>query len=311
MHSILSRTLIFFLPVLFSCAGSKLGSAHTKEEMKMNISESPNVIDYGILKQQEVPNLAGRLEKGRGPMTGLIGGAVSFATDAVKQMIAKDEKKYTAEYQYALTGLYFYDQLSLDGPFDPIGMQFKGFRLIRMFDNDGKKDTAMVADFELDQTNPYEIINNSIFRLKLKDIRLNYAKAKVPNNNNFLNMDFEISFKTSYVNGQGDIYKNVELGKFYFFLRNAPLDKSTPEYTAYYEKQKGKVIDGQSFIIPRSFGYHMTGMNMTEPAYSQGAYNIEVKVKESSKNLFVNQLIIDNSGNFVDVLENQLKKKLK
>ncbi len=312
----MKHRFIKFIPVFLSlifigCAGSKLGSAHSKEQVKMNISESPDVINYAGLQQQVVPNLADRLDKGRGPMTGLIGGAVSFATNAVKQMIAKDKKKYTAEYKYALTGLYFYDQLSLEGPFDPIGMQFNGFRVVRTFDNNGVQDTALVADFELDTSNPYEIINNSIFRLKLKSLKLNYAKAKVPKNNDKLNMDFEISFKSSYVNADGDIFKNVELGKFYFFLRNAPLDKSEEGYEAYYAGLEGKKLDGQSFIIPRSFGYHMTGYNTTEPAFSQGAYNIEVNVKESSKNLFVNQMIIDNSGNLIDVLGDQLKKKLK
>lgn len=295
---------------LAGCIGSKYGSASNSERIQMNIKEKTDVIDYSALKEQSVPDLANR-GQGRGPMTGLTLGAVSLATNAVKQMIAKDKKKYTAEYDYALTDLYFYDQLSTENPFDPIGMQFNGFRLVRTFEHKGVTDTAMVAEFELDTSNPYEIINNSIFRLKLKSLRLNYAKAKVPANNKLLNMDFEISFHTSYVNGQGELFKHVELGKFFFFLRKAPLDKNAEGYTAYYEQLKGKKLEGQSFIVPRSFGYHMTGINSVEPAYSQGAYTIEVKVKESSKNTFVNQLIIDNSNKLVDALGDQLKKKLK
>ncbi|ANE53037.1 hypothetical protein [Flavisolibacter tropicus] len=295
---------------LAGCIGSKLGSANNKEKVQMNIKEKVDVIDYALLKEQTVPSFASRGQS-RGPMTGLTLGAVSLATNAVKQMIAKDKKKYTAEYDYALTDLYFYDQLSTENPFDPIGMQFSGFRLVRTFQNKGVTDTAMIADFELDATNPYEIINNSIFRLKLKSLQLNYAKAKVPANNKLLNMDFEISFHTSYVNGQGVLFKNIELGKFYFFLRKAPLDKNEEGYTAYFEKLKGKKLEGQSFIVPRSFGYHMSNSNTVEPAYSQGAYTIQVKVKESSKNTFVNQMIIDNSNKLVDALGDQLKKKLK
>jgi hypothetical protein len=89
------------------------------------------------------------------------------------------------------------------------------------------------------------------------------------------------------------------------------LDKSGEGYTAYYEKLKGKTLEGKSFIVPRSFGYHITGQNLTEPAFSQGAYTINVKVKESSKNTFVNELVIDNSGKIVDALGDQLKKRLK
>ena len=306
-----AMTLVLFSYMLYSCAGSRQGSATSNEEVKMNIKETPGVIDYAVLQQQEVPDMASRSAKGRGPMTGIVGGAVSLASSAVKQMIEKDKKKYNAEYDYALTDLYFYDQLSVDGPFDPLGLQFSGFKLVRTFENNGKTDTALTAIFELDAANPYEILNNAVFRLKLKSLQLNYAKAKVPGNNNFLNMDFEITFNSSYVNSQGSLFKNMELGKFYFFLRKAPLDKNSPGYEEYYKNLADKKLDGQSFIVPRSFGYHITGKNSAQPSYSQGAYNITVNVKESSKNTFVNQLIIDNSSQMVDALGGALKKQLK
>jgi len=312
IQSFFKHRVLFLIPVLFfmSCSGSRYGSASKNEKMQMKIDEAPDVINYQSLKTQAVPDLADRGTASRGPLSGLVGGAVSLATNAVKQMIDKDKKKYTAEYNYAITDLYFYDQLSLEGPFDPIGLQFSGFKLIRTFMQDGVLDTALIAEFELDTDNPYELINNSIFRLKLKSLELNYAKAKVPANNNFLNMDFEITFNTSYVNQDAQLFKNIELGKFYFFLRHAPLNKEAPGYDAFYENLKGEKLTGQSFIVPRSFGYHVTGVNRTEPAFSQGNYNIQVNVKESSKNTFVNQLIIDNSGKLVDALGGAIKKKL-
>jgi hypothetical protein len=297
------------LSALFiSCAGSRQGSAVQSEGVQMQIHEKTDVINYGNLQMQDVPDMASRGTGNRGPLTGLIGGAVSLATSAVKQMIANDQKKYNAEYSYGLTDLYFYDQLSVEGPFDPLGLQFSGFKLVRTFNNNGKLDTALTAEFELDTNNPYEILNNALFRLKLKSFHLNYAKAKVPGNNNYLNMDFEIIFNSSYVNSQGALFKNMELGKFYFFLRKAPLDKNQAGYDDYYKSLVGKKLDGQSFIVPRSYGYHIVGKNNAQPSYSQGAYNITVNVKESSKNTFVNQLIIDNSGQLVDALGGALKK---
>lgn len=301
-----------FIAVTFNCcSASRQGYAAKNDEVKMKISEKPDVIDYAALQQQNVPDMASRADKGRGPLTGIVGGAISLATNTVKQMIAKNKAKFNAEYTYGLTDLYFYDQLSVDGPFDPLGLQFSGFKLVRTFDNGGKMDTALVAEFELDAVNPYEILNNSIFRLKVKSLQLNYAKAKVPQNNNFLNMDFEIIFNSSYVNSNGSLFKNIELGRFYFFLRQAPLDKNAAGYDAYYQNLVGKKLDGQSFIVPRSFGYHITGKNNAQPSYSQGAYNITVHVKESSKNSFVNQMIIDNSGQLVEALGGALKKQLK
>ncbi len=303
--------LAMFSCILCSCAGSRQGSANESEEVKMDIREKPDVINYASLQMQDVPDMASRGAGSRGPLSGIVGGAVSLASNAVKQMIAKDKKKYNAEYSYGLTDLYFYDQLSVEGPFDPLGLQFSGFKLVRIFENEGKMDTALTAEFELDAANPYEILNNAMFRLKLKSLQLNYAKAKVPGNNNYLNMDFEINFNSSYVNSQGALFKNMELGKFYFFLRKAPLDRTQSGYDAFYQNLIGKKLDGQSFIVPRSFGYHVVGKNNAQPSYSQGAYNITVNVKESSKNTFVNQLIIDNSGKLVDALGDQLKKKLK
>jgi hypothetical protein len=123
-------------------------------------------------------------------------------------------------------------------------------------------------------------------------------------------MDFEISFNTSYATGQGQLFKNIELGKFFFFLRNAPLDRSAAGYDAFYNNLKGQKIDGQSFIVPRSYGYHIGENNTPAVSFSQGAYTIDVTVKESSKNKFVNQLIIDNSGKMVDALGDQIKSKI-
>ncbi|POY36626.1 hypothetical protein C3K47_09640 [Solitalea longa] len=311
------QLLLFFGAFAFvftGCIGSKLGSAKQNEDLSAKIKEKSDVIDYALLHQQTVPDLASRgggASRGL-PVAGMAGSVISLATNAVKQMIDNDKKKYTAEYGYALTDLYFYDQLSTTGPFDPIGMQFNSFKLVRTFENNGKQDTAMVAEFELDIENPYSIINNSVFRLRLKDLKINYAKAKVAaNSDKLLNVDFEITFNTSYVNAEGQLFKNVELGKFYLFVRKAPLDITKDGYAEYYQRIKGQKLVGQSFIVPRSFGNHIVGNYTSEPSYSQGAYNISIKVKESSKNSFVNQLVIDNSGKLVDALGDQMKKTLK
>ncbi|RYY40115.1 MAG: hypothetical protein EOO08_07205 [Chitinophagaceae bacterium] len=293
------------------CAGYRAGSAAEREHVTVAIAEKPDVINYALMTKQDVPSLAAR-GGGRGPVAGLAGGAISLATNAIKQMIAKDKARYNAEYSQAMTDLYFYDQLSTQGPFDPIGMQFNGFRLVRTFQNEGRTDTALIADFELDTHNPYEIINNSIFRLKLRSLQLNYAKAKVAaNGKRTLNMDFEIVFNSSYVNGDGVLFKNVELGKFYFFLRDAPLDPSAPGYAEYYNKLQGQPLEGKSFIVPRSFGYHVVAANATEPSFSQGAYDIHINVKESSRNSFVNTMIIDNSANVIDMVGDKIKAKIK
>lgn len=302
--------------LLYACKAADVGSATKNENLNMKISEQRNIIDPEKLPVQQPLTIGERALAERGQRRGLLspvaGSLVSMATNAVKKMIANDKKKYTAAYQVGLTDLYFYDQLSNEGPFDPVGTQFSGFRLIRTFENKKRSnDTALIADFILDTVNFAETINNSIFRVRLKSFDLRYAKAKVTSKEKKLNMDFEISFIASYVGGEGRLYDSVVLGKFYLFLRNAPLDKNAPGYIAYYQKMQDSLLTGKSFIVPRSFGYHREPDGLMKPGYSQGAYSIHVKVKESSKNNFVSKLVFDNANLIIDATGNQLKNKLK
>jgi hypothetical protein len=295
-----------------SCLPSKYGGAKKEESQTMKITETADPINYAMLRPQVIPTMASRGNKERGMIDGIAGTAISLATQGVKLMIERDQKKYVADYTYALNDLYFYDQLSTSSPFDPIGLQFNGFTLIRTFMHNGVLDTAMEARFVLDTDHPYEIINNSMFRLKLAEIKLNYAKAKIAvGNKNKLNMDFEIIFNSSYVNSNGQLFTNAELGKFYFFLRNAPLDKKDPNRQKFYDDLKGTLLDGQSFIVPRSYSYFVNENDKIKPCYSQGRYNITVNVRESSKNSFVNKIIMDNSNKIVESVSNEIKRKVK
>ncbi|MEP7164357.1 MAG: hypothetical protein ABI741_06680 [Ferruginibacter sp.] len=300
--------ILLFLP---GCAGSKVGSVNKGEALNMNIKEKRDIVNFSTLKEQPTLSLASRgNNKARGlDVSSVVGNVVSIATDAIKNVIDNERKKYTASYQFALTDLYFYDQLSNEGPFDPVGMQFAGFKIARTFINsEGNTDTAFIAKFSLDTTNAYEILNNSIFRLRLDDLQLKYAKAKVAaGNEKKLNMDIEISIQSSYVNQDAVLFDNVNLGKFYLFIRDAPLDPAAKNYSAYYSDLKGKLVTGRSFLVPRSFGYHMED-NEAKPGYSQGAYSITVAVKESSKDMFISKVISENTSLMIDTYKEKAIK---
>lgn len=313
--SITAYALILFFVILSACTASKVGSATKQEGLAMKIKEHPNLIDVDKVPPQEALTMTERSLANRGERRGLLaplaGNMVSLASSAVKQMIANDQKKFLASYQFGLNGLYFYDQLSSENPFDPVGMQFGGFRIVRTFQTKtGTNDTALVADFMIDTVNISEIINNSVFRLRLKSFDLRYAKAKVPamNKEKILNMDLQISFMTSYVGADGKLYDSVTLGKFYLNLRQAPLDTASSKYKPYYDSLKDSLLTGKSFIVPRSFGYHREPDGQMKPGYSQGAYSIQVKVMETSKNNFVTKLVFDNANSIIDAGGNQLKK---
>lgn len=308
MNRILS---LFFLVLLVACKSTEYGMANEGENRKLIIQESADVIAYDKIKAQAVPSLSERAEGGRAVgLTSLLGTAVSLGTNMVKTMIAKDKAKYTANYSFGLSDLYFYDQLSTESVFDPVGMQFGGFTVVRTFKNSaGKTDTALVARFALDTSRANEIINNSIFRLRLADLDLRYAKAKISKaQKKNLNLDFEITFRTSYGNEQGQLFDNITLGKFLFNLREAPLDPADPNYASFYSGIKGKRLDGKSFIVPRSFGYFKDINGNYQKAYSQGAYSIQVKITESANNKFVTELISDNSDQIIKILSTEARK---
>ncbi len=309
-------TALLFLAIccliFIGCKTSGHSLALKNELTNIEIEEKHDAISYRSLASQQIPTFLERSSLSRGVFTPVVGSAVSLATNAIKKMIAKDRAKYVANYSFALTDLFFYDQLSAESVFDPVGMQFNGFTLIRTFINSqNQTDTAFIAKFELDISATNEIINNSVFRLKLADFQLFYSKIKMTKaQKNNINMDIEITFNTSYVNELGQLFDNVELGKFYFLLREAPMDKKDPNYSGFYENLQNSRIDGRSFIVPRSFGYYKNAKGDIAKSYSQGAYSISAKVTESANDRFVTKIISDNSNQIIEMIGKGAKSAL-
>jgi len=300
-----------------SCTVSKYSNKIKDDETAMKIAE-----DEAYLASIDNSQPLARGVKSRGIITiSMLAKFASVGAKAVKNFIDNEKKKYTAEYTDGLSSLYFYSHISEKDAWDPEGIQFKDFTFIRTFKNKkGKLDTAVKITFMLDTSKAFEIYNNAIFKLKVKEIEINYAKAKLPTRhwyfpwtylqkekNDKLDMDIEIAFSTTYNSQQGVIYHNQEIGKFYLLVRDAPLNKKDSTYTSYYKDLCGETLDGYSFIVPRSFGHYYNGREYL-PCYSQGNYNITIKIRESGQDKFVDKLIMDNSGVAVDVIANQVKK---
>ena len=271
------KKIIFFLLtaclsslLLVSCGSSRYSGKKKGESVDAGIKEDPAVIHYALFEQQQIPSLADRGDKSRGIAVGQV---LSMAGKGVMALINMERKKYTAGYSQEIHDLMFYDQISSTSAFDPIGMQFNGFSVLRMIKT-GKHttDTAFYAEFEPDLSNPYEIINNSFFRLKVKELRLKYTKAKVASKRwylpwswtaaskrDHLNMDIEIVFRASWVTADGHFYENAEIGKFKLPLRGIPLHPGTKEMNDYFDQQKGKLLDGRCILVPRSYGNYYNG----------------------------------------------------
>lgn len=299
--------------ILFSgCAANKYSSKVEGESVVLKVKEDANLIKYATMQPQNTPELASE-SKSRG-MVDIIGKVASVAVNGVISLVDKEKNKYSASYQNSVGQCYFYNQISESSALDPTGMQFSGFTFLRRVkDNLGKTDTAVYAKFKVDENNAYEIINNSVFKLKLDELKVNYAKAKIMARKWYqplswfmapeyptLNMDFEITITSSFVTREGVIFNDVPAGKFYLTLRNIPLDKTDPTHDKFYANVKNNTIIGRSFLVPRSFGYYYDSKRQIKPSYGQGMYNIVVKVNESSRPNFVQKMLFDNSTEIIE-----------
>lgn len=299
MRSLIYSLTCCFIPLFFCCTPAKKST----DNKYMSINEHSSGLSFRKLQNQE--NLVNSEGNSRGVLDAYL---ISLATNGIKQMIDNRKKKYTAEYSMALTDLHFYNNLSTKGIFDPNGIIFRGFTLVRLVNEDNKTDTAFVAHFLLDTANSYEIANSSMFRLKLDSLDYRIPKAKYKQDKKTINIDFEITFTCSYVNESGSYFSNAVLGKFYFPLRNAPIDKTDTGYAAFYQRLRNKPLTGASFIVPRSYGYYVAEDNILKPSFSWGNYSIATTVTESSKEAFVDKMISDNSDLIINISKSQLGK---
>lgn len=318
------KTLLYytlFCIGLQSCVGSKYSNKRKGESMLLTVMEDSAYLRLHTLKTQQIPTLAMRGASSRGFGVGEL---VSLAAMGVDKLIAIDKSQFTASYGQSVSDLYFYDQISNTGHFDPTGIQFKGLEIKRTVKIHKKDTTALSATFLIDTTHKYEILNSSVFRLRIQDLHLIYSKAKasttkwyVPwtwgnkNIDDKMNMDLEIRFYTSYVTASGNFYDNVLVGKFNLNLRNMPLNPDSDDYKSYYDSLAGDALGGYSFLIPRSCGFAFDEEKELQQIYNQGSYRIEVSVKETGKEKFIKTKLAENSTEIIKEGSSQLIKLLK
>jgi hypothetical protein len=321
----MNRLIIFSLSLLLisACSGSKYSVTKGKPIAQAAPVEDPQLLyKAGYLQEQKIKDFPDKDDPTRS--AALIGQAISLAITAANQVIAAEQKKYTVEYRRKVDHIYFYDQVSNKGVFDPTGMQFDGFEIINeVMLGKGKnkyKDTAMHMSFEVDIDNPYTIINNSVFHLKLKEIEFNYTNAKMAktrwynplswgqkNLDELLNVDVELVLKTTYVTQDGRMLKDEVIGTFLFPIRNMPMNPEHPNYQKFREDLIGRHMQGFSFLIPRSIGHRIAEKGLLEQIYSQGRFSMEIRVRESGRDKFVERTFYENSGSMFKSLEKSAK----
>lgn len=275
----------------------------TKEELCIHARDSSQLLmsKFKKLPSQDIATLKQRIDSARGLVAPMATSLIGYAVSGVKTIIANEKGKYTAVSKFSKTELYFYDQPSLDGPFDPAGMQFTGFDLVRTIRNGGGDvDTAFFASFEVDTSAAGEILNNHIFRLKLTAFREKYIKPKVAMvGKRTMSVEFDISFLTTYVTDRGIIYDSLVLGKFHCMLKDISIEHGDPEYGLCKRSGKEIEVTGKSFIVPRSAGHFKTSEGIV-PGFNQGSYSIIVSVKECTKPNFATSIFVENGNTLLD-----------
>ena len=299
--------ILFFF--FIGCASVESTNKIKGEVVAAKVNEEDDLLAFNSMQGQNVSS--------RG-MEEILGKGVSLAAEGVKKLIAIDREKYTAEYTTALREMYFYKQPSVIGPMDPQQIQFNGFSLTRWVDDKtGRKDTALFLSLKVDTENPYDIINNSLFRLKFDDFKLNYAKCKIPDarwyfpwtwffqNDESINLDIEVIFKASWMTQSGVYYDQIEIGKFIHSIRGLPIRNGQEGFVK--ENLLGKRLNGYSILVPRSYGNYFSNQKTVEECWGQGLYTVQINIKESSKEKFIETLVLDNSSTLVDQMVKRLK----
>ena len=301
--------------LLSSCASYKYSNQNNAENLQITIKEQQDVLAINQLQPQVVA-----MNNARGI---LITEGINLAVNGVKMLIQKEQNKYTAGYKAAKSNMYFYNSISEQGPFDFSGIKFNGFDVLRMIQlKDGTVDTALYISFALDLTNPENIINNSTFSLVVDDFVMKYTKAKIPGfrwympwtaffaKRKHVNVDVDMEFSSSWVNDRSQIFRDEEIGRFFFDLRQVPIDYNSPEYIEFVKNTIGRKVYGFSYLIPRSFGNYITYQNEIQSCFGKGQYNISATITETAKDHFVSRVMSQNKDYILDNMKWEFMDKL-
>ncbi|MBL6963577.1 MAG: hypothetical protein ISR55_07130 [Bacteroidetes bacterium] len=307
-----SLMALFFLS---SCASYTFSNKQQGESVQITIKEQQDVLAINDLKPQVVA-----INSARGV---LVMEGVNMAVNGIKMLIQNEQNKYTANYRTALSDIYYYNFISEQGPFDFTGIKFSGFDILRQVQlKDGTIDTAVYISFVLDLDNPEDIINNSVFHLKVEDFVMKYCKAKIPGfrwylpwtaffaKRKYVNVDMDISFSSSWVNDRSQIFRDEEIGRFFFDLRNVPVDYHSKEYQDYAQNVIGRKLYGFSYLVPRSNGNYVTYQNEIKNCYGKGQYNISAEITETAKDNFVSRVMSQNKDYIMENVKYELINKL-
>lgn len=278
-------TILAIIPFVISCTSAKKATQASSLETK--IVENPDLFRSLSLNATSVQD--------RGIFSPLAGTATSLARNAISGFLERERTRTTLSHFDARSDLYFYDTLSDLHPLDPTGIRFDGLDIIRWMPGEGgSRDTAFYASLELDQSNPNELLNNAVFRLRLVDLKIN--ASEVPDSRRWykpwswfqkqkdtLNLSLGITILASWIDDSMQVHSGVPIGRFEVSLENVPL-KGADGREEFFRHVHEIPVSGYSYLVPRSAGFAYDQNHNLVKRYGQGRFSVEIELFESRVN---------------------------
>ncbi|MDR0798206.1 MAG: hypothetical protein LBN18_00380 [Dysgonamonadaceae bacterium] len=243
------------------------------------------------------------LGAGKGIAGGYVTSFIDLGVNMLGTLITKnaaDRKQWeeivTAENQFQETISTeqsindFYANTSTKSAMDPQGMKFDGIGCLRTVEG----DTAFFISCRLNRDKIDRIINHSKFELTLDTLIIAPYRGNLPNStfdNRFsfddrqnLRIALDITLTSSWMNMQTQLQSDQQLGHFTITIPVAQvdLDKNGRLYYVRQGNAPGKYqIEGESFIVPRSYMGFRDETGEYSDSWGTGEYNISIQLKET------------------------------
>jgi hypothetical protein len=217
--------------------------------------------------------------------------AVEYGIKVLSANIDQEAKKYTAEYVGFVSDDEFYERINGINNDEPAESatnakfkyrQIKIIRKARLI-SDKEPETVSVIELGLKLSS-----DRRFFRFEPESLKLNYAKAKLPEKDNDLDIDINITIESSRIDDKDTVHCGP-IGEATIYLRDVPLKK-----VRNFGEDEKKSLSSQWFpIVPRSVWKTKEKIVNTDKKpkeegkekeekthYGTGNFTIKVKVTE-------------------------------
>lgn len=238
-----------------------------------------------------------------GIASGYISSVVDLGIQAVGQLFMMDRRHHeewmeTAAKECLFTNslgtLYaindFYHSGSDKGALDPTGFQFDGVGCVATIG----EDTSFYVSCHLNRQKLHRIRDHSKFEMILDTVIINPYHSHLPNSTlpltfsfaerKIFNFKMTMKIKSSWMDSAPSLHKDEVLGEF---VLDIPIDSTdlNEDGVFVYVRSRGEKpkyeLQGESFIVPRSYMQVSNGENGVRDHFGTGQYSLDIAVEET------------------------------